>query len=149
MLLISLSLLLALLMAGCSLPFSRSLALKTCSAAKIPLEAGHTRKAEGCLHLHLDPGDIWEQDGYDLASRVGYREHPACDGFFLTLSWKVTNREDHQVVWTVVRQDQTLPVGGGAEGQFRFGCGLYQLHNKYKSDPLAVDVRVVVDQLSR
>ncbi len=117
-----------------------------CAAPPIPVYEGANRAAEGCLHVHLGPPQVWEKDGFDLAAAVGYRgEQPPCAAFFLALSWQATSSADPDSLrWTVIRQGVEQPVGKGLSGTIRVGCGFVRLHNE-GSEPVDVDVRVAVD----
>ncbi|GBD09839.1 hypothetical protein HRbin22_02100 [Candidatus Thermoflexus japonica] len=117
----------------------------SCAAPAIPAPSGANRVAEGCLHVHLEAGQIWEKDGFDLAAAVGYQgAQPPCAAFFLSLSWKVTGGDGQNVQWTVVQQGVETPAGQGNQGGIRGGCGFYRLHNNGPS-PVDLDVRVAVD----
>lgn len=120
-----------------------------CSAPPIPpVDEGspsNPRRAEGCLHVTLNPGDVWERDGFDLAREVGYTgEEPPCAAFFLALSWAKTSDEPARLWWSVIRQGIEQVVGEGDSGIIRYGCGFYRLHND-GPNPAKVDVRVAVD----
>ncbi|MDI3269375.1 MAG: hypothetical protein QJR00_01570 [Bacillota bacterium] len=147
---IGLFILVTLLFAGCS-PFSwRSSGLPTkplaqCAAPPIPLEAGYTRQAEGCLPMRVEGGQTWREDSLAVVKAAGYQGELNCQNSFVTLSWGLTEGEGDMAVWTVTREEDTLPLGGGASGQIRTGCGVYELHNKDVLEPLRVDLRVVVD----
>lgn len=117
----------------------------SCAAPPIPVYSGATRAAEGCLHVPLNPGEVWERDGFELAKEVGYEgEQPPCAAFFLALSWQVTTPGDARVWWSVVRQGSEEAVGEGNSGTIRYGCGFYRLHNEGPG-PVSVDIRVAVD----
>ena len=78
----------------------------SCAAPPIPGPNAPftTRAAEGCLHLHLDGGASWAHDGYEIAAMIGYTERPACAGFGLAFSWKITAGDGEKIVWTVNTQ---------------------------------------------
>ncbi len=115
-----------------------------CVAPPIPPQG--RRAAEGCLHVHLDPNQVWENDGFDLAAAVGYHgEQPPCAAFGLALSWQVTQAaEPESLRWTVIQQGVETPIGQGPSGTIGIGCGFVRLHNRGPG-PVDVDVRVVVD----
>jgi len=116
-----------------------------CTAPPIPVPGGATRVAEGCLHVHLEAGQVWERDGFDLAADAGYSGNPPpCAAFFLTLSWNVTAGNGGLLRWTVIRQGVEETAGQGTSGTTGFGCGFYRLHNDGATS-IDVDVRVAVD----
>jgi hypothetical protein len=102
-----------------------------------------TRAAEGCLHLHLDGGASWAHDGYEIAAMIGYTERPACAGFGLAFSWKVTAGDGEGIVWTV-NTHGVERMWKGPEGSGLGGCAYFTLQNN-GAGPVDVDVRVAVD----
>ncbi|HXF68828.1 MAG TPA: hypothetical protein VNK89_03400 [Thermoflexus sp.] len=117
----------------------------SCAAPTIPVHSGAVRAAEGCLHVHLEPNQVWEKDGFDLAAAVGYGgPQPPCAAFYLKISWQVTAGDGTGVKWTVIRQGEEIQTGQGSSGEDGSGCGFYRLHNN-SGGPIDVDVRVVVD----
>ena len=117
----------------------------SCAAPPIPGPNSPftTRAAEGCLHLHLDGGASWAHDGYEIAAMIGYTERPACAGFGLALSWKVTAGDGEGIVWTVNTQGVER-MWKGPQGGVNAGCSYITLRNN-GAGPVDVDVRVAVD----
>jgi hypothetical protein len=117
----------------------------SCAAPPIPGPNAPftTRAAEGCLHLHLDGGASWAHDGYEIAAMIGYTERPACAGFGLAFSWKVTAGNGEGIVWTVNTQGVER-MWKGPQGGVNAGCSYITLRNN-GAGPVDVDVRVAVD----
>jgi hypothetical protein len=74
---------------------------------------------------------------------IGYTERPACAGFGLAFSWKITAGDGEKIVWTVNTQGVER-MWKGPQGGVNAGCSYITLRNN-GAGPVDVDVRVAVD----